>query len=66
MSDPNVYLPYPCPQNTTELLDDINALVAQSCVPTSLLNLVTAIEQSPEVQADIDAIEANMDSTTNE
>jgi hypothetical protein len=66
MTTPNVYLPYPCPQNTTELLDDINALVAQSCVPTSLLNLVTAIEQSPEVQADIDQIEANMNSTDNE
>jgi hypothetical protein len=66
MTTPNVYLPYPCPQNTTELLDDINARVGQSCVPTSLLNLVMAIEQSPEVQADINQIEANMDSTANE
>lgn len=66
MTTPNVYLPYPIPQSTSELEADINALVSQPGVPTSLLNEVNAIEESPTTQADIDAAEANNDSTLDE
>jgi hypothetical protein len=66
MTTPNVYLPYPLPQTNEELEADINALVSQPGVPTSLLNEVNAIEESPTTQADIDAAEANSDSTLNE
>jgi len=66
MTTPNVYLPYPIPQTTSELEADINALVSQPGVPTELTNGVYAVEESPTTQADIDAAEANSDSTLNE
>ena len=66
MTTPNVYLPYPCPQNTTELEADINALVNQPGVPTELTNGVYAVEESPTTQADIDAAEANANTTADE
>ena len=66
MTTPNVYLPYPIPQTTAELEADINALVSQPGVPTELTNTVYAVEESPTTQADIDAAEANSDSTLNE
>ena len=66
MTTPNVYLPYPIPQTTSELETDINALVSQPGVPTELTNGVYAVEQSPTTQADIDAAEANSDSTLDE
>jgi hypothetical protein len=66
MTDPNVYVPYPTPQTTAELEADINALVNQPGVPTELTNSVYAVEDNPETQADIDAAEANSDSTANE
>jgi hypothetical protein len=66
MTTPNVYLPYPIPQTTSELEADINALVNQPGVPTELTNTVYAVEESPTTQADIDAAEANSDSTLNE
>jgi hypothetical protein len=66
MTTPNVYLPYPIPQTTSELEADINALVNQPGVPTELTNTVYAVEESPTTQADVDAAEANSDSTTNE
>jgi hypothetical protein len=66
MTTPNVYLPYPIPQTTSELEADINALVNQPGVPTELTNTVYAVEESPTTQADIDQAEANSDSTTNE
>ena len=66
MTTPNVYLPYPIPQTTAELEADINALVNQPGVPTSLTNTVYAVEQSPTTQADIDQAEANSDSMANE
>lgn len=66
MTIPNVYLPYPIPQTPSELEADINALVNQPGVPTELTNGVYQIEDSPDTAADIDAAEANSDSTTNE
>lgn len=66
MTTPNVYLPYPIPQTMQELEADINALVNQPGVPTSLTNEVYAIEQSPTTQADINQAEANSDSMSNE
>jgi hypothetical protein len=66
MTTPNVYLPYPIPQTTSELEADINALVSQPGVPTELTNGVYAIEESPTTQADIDAAEANADTTADE
>lgn len=66
MTTPNVYLPYPIPQTTSELEADINALVSQPGVPTELTNGVYAVEESPTTQADIDAAEANNDSTLDE
>ena len=66
MTTPNVYLPYPIPQTTSELEADINALVSQPGVPTELTNGVYAVEESPTTQADVDQAEANSDSMTNE
>jgi hypothetical protein len=66
MTTPNVYLPYPIPQTPEELEADINALVSQPGVPTSLTNLVDAVEESPTTQADIDAAEANANTTADE
>ena len=66
MTTPNVYLPYPIPQTNEELEADINALVNQPGVPTSLTNTVYAVEQSPTTQADIDQAQANSDSMSNE
>jgi hypothetical protein len=66
MTTPNVYLPYPIPQTTSELEADINALVSQPGVPTELTNGVYAVEESPTTQADVDAAEANENTTANE
>ena len=66
MTTPNVYLPYTISQTTSELEADINALVLQPGVPTELTNTVYAVEESPTTQADVDAAEANSDSTLNE
>lgn len=66
MTTPNVYLPYPLPQNQEELVADINALVGQPGVPTELFNEVMEIEDSPTTQADIDQAEANSDSMADE
>lgn len=66
MTTPNVYLPYPLPQTTSELEADINALVNQPGVPSELTNTVYAVEESPTTQADIDQAEANSDSTLDE
>ena len=66
MTTPNVYLPYPITQTTSEFEADIIALVSQPGVPTELTNTVYAVEESPTTQADVDQAEANSDSTENE
>jgi len=66
MTTPNVYLPYPIPQDQNELVADINALISQPGVPTELYNEVMAIEDSPTTQEDINEAEANSDSMADE
>lgn len=66
MTNPNVYVPYPTPQTTEELEADINALVNQPGVPTSLTNAVYSVEDNPQTAADVDAAEANSDSMADE
>jgi hypothetical protein len=66
MSDLNIYVPYPIPQTISELEADVNAILAQPGVPTSLTNAVYAAEESPTDQADVDQAQANSDSTLNE
>jgi len=66
MTAPNVYVPYPVPMTTEQLEADINALVNQPGVPTSLTNAVYSVEDNPETQADINQAEANSDSMANE
>ena len=66
MSDLNIYVPYPIPQTISELEADVNAILAQPGVPTSLTNEVYAVEESPTTQADVNEAEANSDSTANE
>ena len=66
MTAPNVYVPYPIPMTNQQLEADINALVNQPGVPTSLTNAVYSVEDNPETQADINQAEANSDSMTDE
>lgn len=66
MTTANIYLPYPVPQTTEQLEADINAIVNQPGVPDELKNGVYSVEDNPQTAADIDAAEANSDSTTNE
>lgn len=66
MTAPNVYMPYPIPQNINELKEDVQALVNQPGVPLELQDQVLNAENSPEVQADVDEAEANSDSMANE
>lgn len=66
MSAPNIYLPYPIPQSDAEIKADINALIYQPGVPQELQDQWTNLNNSPEVQADINQAEANSDSMDNE
>lgn len=66
MTSPNIYVPYPVPQTTEELEADINAIVNQPGVPTSLTNAVYSVEDNPNTQADINEAEANSDSMQDE
>jgi hypothetical protein len=63
---PNVYLPYPIPQNVNELYQNVLTLLKQPGVPDSLLNEYNAVVDNPETQDDIDQEEANSDSMANE
>lgn len=66
MTAPNIYLPYPIPQSQYELKEDMNALIYQPGVPQELQDQWTNLNNSPEVQADVDQAEANSDSMANE
>jgi hypothetical protein len=63
---PNIYLPYPTPQNVNELYQNVLTLLKQPGVPDSLLNEYNAVIDNPETQDDIDQEEANSDSMANE
>ena len=64
--NPNVYLPYPSPQNTSELNEDVAALLNQPGVPLQLFNEYNAVMANPQTQVNIDEAEANSDSMSNE
>jgi len=66
MTAPNVYMPYPVPQSIEEVQADMNALMFQPGVPQELQDQWKNVENSPEVQADINQAEANSDSMANE
>jgi hypothetical protein len=66
MSAPNVYMPYPIPQSIEEVQADMNALIFQPGVPQELQDQWKNVENSPEVQADVNQAEANSDSMANE
>jgi hypothetical protein len=63
---PNIYLPYPTPQNVDELNQNMLTLLKQPGVPDSLLNEYNAVVDNTETQDDIDQEEANSDSMANE
>jgi len=63
---PNIYLPFPIPQNVNELYQNVLTLLKQPGVPDSLLNEYNAVIDNPETQDDIDQEEANSDSMANE
>ena len=66
MTAPNFYLPYPVPQSTEEIQADMNAIIYQSGVPQELQDQWKNVQNSPEVQADVDQAEANSDSMADE
>jgi hypothetical protein len=66
MTSPNVYIPYPIPQSIEEVQADMNAIIYQLGVPQELQDQWKNVENSPEVQANVDQAEANSDSMANE
>lgn len=66
MTSPNVYIPYPIPQSIEEVQADMNAIIYQPGVPQELQDQWKNVQNSPEVQDDINQAEANSDSMANE
>ena len=66
MTAPNVYIPYPIPQSIEEIQADMNTIIYQNGVPQELQDQWKNVQNSPEVQADIDQAEANSDSMADE
>jgi hypothetical protein len=66
MTAPNIYVPYPIPQSIEEVQADMNAIIYQPGVPQEIQDQWKNVENSPQVQADIDQAEANSDSMANE
>ena len=66
MPAPNVYLPYAIPQTIEEVQADMNALINQDGVTQELQDQWKNVQNSPEVQADVNQAEANSDSMANE
>ena len=66
MTTPNIYVPYPIPQSIEEIQADMNAVIYQPEVPQELQDQWKNVQNSPQVQADIDQAEANSDSMANE
>lgn len=66
MTSPNVYVPYPTPQNEEELQADFSAIVYQPGVPQELQDQYTNVINSPQLQDDVNEAEANSDSMANE
>jgi hypothetical protein len=66
MTSPNVYVPYPTPQNIEELEADFSAIVYQPGVPQELQDQYTNLINSPTFIDDVNEAEANSDSMANE
>ena len=66
MTTPNIYVPYPIPQSIEEIQADMNAVIYQPGVPQELQDQWKNLQNSTQVQADIDQEEANSDSMANE
>ena len=66
MTSPNVYIPYPVPQSIDEVQADMNAIIYQPEVPQELQDQWKNVQNSPQVQVDVDQAEANSDSMANE
>ena len=66
MTTPNIYVLYPIPQSIEEIQADMNAIIYQPGVPQELQDQWKNVQNSPQVQADVDQAEANSDSMANE
>ena len=66
MTAPNIYLPYPIPQSIEQIQADMDAVIYQPGVPQELQDQWKNVQNSTQVQADIDQAEANSDSTLDE
>jgi hypothetical protein len=66
MTSPNVYVPYPTPQDEQQLQADVRAIVYQPGVPQELQDQYTNLINSPTFIDDVNEAEANSDSMANE
>ena len=66
MTSPNVYVPYPTPQDEQQLQADMSAIVYQEGVPQELQDQYSNIINSAQFQDDVNQAEANSDSMANE
>ena len=66
MISPNIYVPYPTPQDEQQLQADVSALVYQPGVPQELQDQYTNLINSPTFVDDVNEAEANSDSMANE
>jgi hypothetical protein len=66
MTSPNIYVPYPTPQDEQQLQADVSAIVYQSGVPQELQDQYTNLVNSPTFVDDVNEAEANSDSMANE
>ena len=60
MSEPNVYVPYPPPQDEQQLQADISAIVYQNGVPQELQDQYTNVINSTQFQADVNCFLAGV------
>jgi len=66
MTAPNIYVPYPTPQDEQQLQADMSAIVYQNGVPQELQDQYTNLINSQQFQDDLNEAEANSDSMANE
>lgn len=66
MTSPNIYVPYPVPQDEQQLQADVSAIVYQSGVPQELQDQYTNMINSPTFVDDVNEAQANSDSMANE
>jgi hypothetical protein len=66
MTSPNIYVPYPVPQDEQQLQADVSAIVYQPGVPQELQDQYTNMINSPTFVDDVNEAQANSDSMANE